>query len=202
MTYLFRYWLLLNRSHSPPSPSTEITKLLKRPLLWLGRGGWGGSWPIWLSCPPLALGESTLRFSSYILSLNRKTKVIIAITIEIKQHPLKKELIWLVTYCWYPKTTFHHVYFVLSHSGVRRTAANRGIDMGHRNPVYEFAGDDPQVDDPVYMEIDVSKLRTSNDLPLDNNTDYFALKDVHQNDYERLEFTYSEAWKIRIRIVF
>ena len=85
---------------------------------------------------------------------------------------------------------------------MRRTASDRGIDMGYGNPVFEFARDDPQVDDPVYKEIDVSRLRTSNDLPLENNTDYFALSDVHQSDYERPEFTYSEAWKIRKRIVF
>ena len=90
----------------------------------------------------------------------------------------------------------------MSHSAVRRTASDRGIDMGYGNPVYQSAGDDPQVDDPVYKEIDVSRLRTGNDLPLENNTDYFALSDVHQNDYERPEFTYSEAWKIRKRIVF
>ena len=69
---------------------------------------------------------------------------------------------------------------------MRRTASDRGIDMGYGNPVYQSAGDDPQVDEP-------SRLRTCNDLPLENNTDYFALSEVHQNDYERLEFTYSEA---------
>ena len=61
---------------------------------------------------------------------------------------------------------------------MRRTASDRGIDMGYGNPVFEFARDDPQVDDPVYKEIDVSRLRTGNDLPLENNTDYFALSDV------------------------
>ena len=81
----------------------------------------------------------------------------------------------------------------MSHNAVRRTASDRGIDMGYGNPEYQSAGDDPQVDEPVYMEIDVSRLRTCNDLPLENNTDYFALSEVHQNDYERLEFTYSEA---------
>ena len=90
----------------------------------------------------------------------------------------------------------------MSHNAVRRTASDRAIDMGYGNPVYQSAGDDPRVDEPVYMEIDVSRLRTCNDLPLENNTDYFALSDVHQNDYERLEFTYSEAWKIRRRIAF
>ncbi|XP_066030110.1 low-density lipoprotein receptor-related protein 6 isoform X2 [Pocillopora verrucosa] len=86
------------------------------------------------------------------------------------------------------------IFYVKKHRrAVRRTASDRGIDMGYGNPVFEFARDDPQVDDPVYKEIDVSRLRTSNDLPLENNTDYFALSDVHQNDHERPEFTYSEA---------
>ncbi|XP_022803615.1 sushi, von Willebrand factor type A, EGF and pentraxin domain-containing protein 1-like isoform X1 [Stylophora pistillata] len=74
-----------------------------------------------------------------------------------------------------------------------RTTPSRDIDLGYRNPVYEVAKDNPKVNEPVYMEIDVSKLPDRNGFPLDNNTDYFALSDIHQNDYERLEFTYSEA---------
>ena len=82
---------------------------------------------------------------------------------------------------------------MFSHSAKRRTASNRGKDIGYRNPVYEGARDSPQLDEPVYMEIDDSRLRNNNNLPLDNNTDYFALRDVYQNNYETIDFTYSEA---------
>ncbi|PFX17351.1 Low-density lipoprotein receptor-related protein 6 [Stylophora pistillata] len=75
----------------------------------------------------------------------------------------------------------------------RRATPSRGIDMGYRNPVFEVAKDNPEVDEPVYMEIDVSKLSDRNGFPSDNNTYYLALSDVHHNVYERLDFSYSEA---------
>lgn len=84
----------------------------------------------------------------------------------------------------------------------RRTTQSRGIDMGYRNPVYEVAKDNAKVDESVYMEIDVSKLSDRNGFPLDNNTEYLSLSDVHHNNYERLDFSYSEAWKIQRGMVF